>query len=177
MKIFVPIAFLAIILCLSIPASAQNYSNGIGLRFGYNSGISFKHFRNETSAYEIILGIRSFNTNITMLWEHHESFEVSRLQWYYGIGGHIALYSFPGCQNWVWNGYRYKIDSGSMECFNSGIGVGFDGILGIEYLFDEFPFTVGADIKPIIEVSTFRPIPIIAIDFAITVRFVFENLK
>ena len=74
---------------------------------------------------------------ITGLYEiHNLAFNVERLRWYYGFGGHIGF----------WNGdytYKYWGDAGV-----SYTVVGIDGVLGIEYSFREVPINLGIDWKP-----------------------------
>ena len=132
---------------LSIDKSA--YGTAIGLRGGETSGLTIKHFLNERSALEGILGVWPYGFSITGLYERHENaFNVEGMKWYYGGGGHMALRS--GRTYYVYserNGYWYKYRSGS------GTGVGVDGILGLEYKIKPIPFAISLDIKPLIEVT------------------------
>ena len=127
----------------------SNYKTAIGLRAGETSGLTIKHFLNERSALEGILGVWPNAFSITGLYERHETvFSVEGMKWYYGGGGHVALMS--GRTYYVYNernGYWYKYRSGS----NTGVGV--DGILGLEYKIKPIPFAISLDIKPLIEVT------------------------
>jgi hypothetical protein len=64
---------------------------------------------------------------------HNPAFDIDRLNWYYGVGGHIGF----------WDGkYDDRFDAGN----NTVIGI--DGILGLEYNFKEIPFNLSLDWKP-----------------------------
>jgi hypothetical protein len=72
---------------------------------------------------------------------HKAAFNVDRLNWFYGAGGHVG--TFKG-------GYGRNPD-GSYYTENF-VTVGIDGILGLEYHFNEIPFTLGVDVKPYIDI-------------------------
>jgi hypothetical protein len=115
-------------------SKAQDYSTGIGLRSGWGNGLTVKHFLHENAALEGLLDWRWHGFAITGLYEiHHQAFDVNRLNWYYGVGGHIGF----------WDGkYDNRFDSGT----NTVIGI--DGILGLEYNFEEIPINLSVDWKP-----------------------------
>jgi len=117
-----------------IVSSAQDYKTGIGIRSGWGSGLTLKHFLGEQTAFEGILNSQWRGFSITGLFEvHKNAFNTDRLYWYYGGGGHIGF----------WNGrYNSRFDSGN----NTIIGV--DGILGLEYNFDFIPINLSLDWKP-----------------------------
>ncbi len=115
---------------------AQDYTTGIGLRGGLYNGITIKHFIGENSAFEGLIATRWGSVDLTALYELHRdnAFGVERLNWYYGIGGHIGL----------WNGDLIPNSTTS----GSYLAVGVDGIIGIEYNFVELPINVSLDWKP-----------------------------
>jgi hypothetical protein len=114
---------------------AQDYNTGIGIRAGISSGLSIKHFRNFTQAFEGLITSRWEGFQVTGLYEvHHEAFDVKHLNWYYGGGVHIGFYNGSNAY-WGHNGTAYTI-------------VGIDGVLGIEYNFSEIPINIGIDWKP-----------------------------
>jgi len=116
---------------------AQDYNTGIGLRGGFANGLTLKHFTGEKSAFEFLLASRWRGVEITVLYEiHNQAFNTERLKWYYGIGGHVGF----------WNGdytNKYWGDPGTNYTV-----VGIDGILGLEYSFNEAPLNIGLDWKP-----------------------------
>lgn len=118
---------------------AQDYSTGIGLRGGFFSGVSIKHFIGANKAVEGILDTRWKGFNITGLYEiHSQAFDIDRLNWYYGVGGHVGF----------WNGSDVNWGDDSDYTL-----IGVDGILGIEYNFHEIPINIGLDWKPTINLS------------------------
>jgi hypothetical protein len=75
---------------------------------------------------------------------------VRGLEWYYGIGGQFRYqtYSYD---------YRYKLDGDPNWYYNTGdrvadIDIGIDGVLGLEYTFDEAPISIFLDATLFMEV-------------------------
>ena len=126
---------LALVIFISAFASAQDYSTGVGLRLGFSNGLTVKHFLSQRSAVEGLLATRWRGFEITGLFEvHNQAFDVERLNWYYGFGGHIGFWNGD---NTTWGdvGTNYTL-------------IGIDGILGIEYNFSEVPINISLDWKP-----------------------------
>ncbi len=117
--------------------SAQDYGTGIGLRGGFSSGLTVKHFISQKNALEGILSTRWRGFDITGLYEiHNQAFDTDRLNWYFGFGAHLGF----------WDGdYTYTRWG---EVGRNYIIIGIDGILGIEYNFREAPINIGIDWKP-----------------------------
>ncbi len=114
---------------------AQDYNTGIGLRGGWGTGLTVKHFLGGNNAVEGILDSRWQGFSVTGLYEiHNQAFDTPRLNWYYGVGGHIGF----------WNG-KYFRDAHNNTNYSV---IGVDGILGLEYNFKEIPFNLGIDWKP-----------------------------
>lgn len=128
---------LTLVIFISAYASAQDYNTGVGLRLGFSNGLTVKHFVSERSAFEGLLSTRWRGFEVTGLYEvHNNAFDVERLNWYFGGGGHVGF----------WNGdYTYGRwgDEGT-----NYIVIGIDGIIGIEYNFEDVPINVGLDWKP-----------------------------
>src|SRR4051812_37843237 len=60
-----------------------NYSNAVGFRAGETSGLTFKHFVDQTSAFEGILGVWPNAFDITVLCEKHtNAFNLEGMNWY-----------------------------------------------------------------------------------------------
>lgn len=125
---------LLIALFIGLKSNAQDYNTGIGLRGGWGSGLTIKHFIHGNRAVEGIFDSRWHGFSVTGLYEvHHQAFDVNRLNFYYGIGAHIGF----------WDGrYDSRFDEGN------NMIIGIDGILGLEYNFEEIPFNIGIDWKP-----------------------------
>jgi hypothetical protein len=116
-------------------SSAQDYNTGIGLRGGFSNGITIKHFLSPNTAFEGIISSRWRGLELTGLYEiHNRAFNTDRLKWYFGFGGHVGFYNgdYP---KWADPGLSYTV-------------VGVDGILGLEYSFEEVPFNISIDWKP-----------------------------
>ena len=126
---------LLIALVLGLQSNAQDYNTGIGLRGGWGTGLTIKHFIHDNKAVEGIFDSRWHGFSVTGLYEiHNQAFGVDRLNWYYGIGGHIGF----------WDG-RYYWNHNTDRNYTV---IGIDGILGLEYNFKEIPFNIGVDWKP-----------------------------
>jgi len=133
---------LTFILAISIVtlANAQEYKTGVGLRAGFSNGLTIKHFVSENAAFEGLLSTRWQGFDITGLYEiHHQAFEVEHLNWYYGVGAHIGFWDGSNT-SWGTRGIQYTV-------------IGIDGILGIEYSFNEAPINIGVDWKPAINLT------------------------
>lgn len=130
-KLLVMLLFSAI---FSLGVRAQDYTTGFGIRTGWGSGLTLKHFINEKTALEGVLNSQWRGFSLTGLVEIHEpALNLDRLYWYYGGGGHIGF----------WNGkYNSRFDTGN----NTVVGV--DGVLGLEYNFDFIPINFSIDWKP-----------------------------
>jgi hypothetical protein len=116
-------------------AGAQDYKTGIGIRAGFSSGLTIKHFESQNAAIEGLLTTRWQGFDITGLYEmHNQAFDIKHLNWYYGGGAHLGLYN-GNYVTWGTNGTTYTV-------------VGIDGILGLEYIFSELPINLGIDWKP-----------------------------
>jgi hypothetical protein len=126
---------LLVALFLTAKSNAQDYNTGIGLRGGFASGLTIKHFIKPTKAIEGIFDSRWHGFSVTGLYEiHARAFDTNRLNWYYGIGGHIGFWDTK-YKTWGDNTGNYTI-------------IGIDGILGLEYNFEEIPINLSIDWKP-----------------------------
>lgn len=134
--------------------AGADYNTGIGLRAGHaESGLTVKHFINNGAAIEGILSSGWYygGSRITGLYEMQKPLG-SNFSWFWGVGGHIGMYRerywYRGdCKNGT---YEYK---GTVyNCDGSRVIVGIDGIIGLEYKFEQIPFTIGLDLKPSIDI-------------------------
>jgi hypothetical protein len=139
------ITFLAsAIIFFCCTAQAQTYNTGIGIRLGgFEQGLTVKHFTNSKTAIEGILGIRPGVFVLTGLYEKHaKAFDESSLKWFYGIGAHIGSI---GKNNY------YKRFGSDRYYTESGILLGADAILGLEWDIPELPISLTADLHPRLE--------------------------
>ena len=139
--------FLAISVCIE----AQNYNSAIGVRLGPNTanitaGFTLKHFINENTALEAIIGVNN-GLGICGLYEKHFDIEaVKNLQWLAGFGGYVA---FTG----------------------SNTAIGGVGIIGLDYKFEEIPLNVTLDWKP--ELNIISKVGFEASGIGLSARFTF----
>jgi hypothetical protein len=134
-----------------ITANAQSinspdYKNAIGLRGGYPSGLTFKHFSSSNTAFEGILGVWQRAFSVTLLYEKHaNAFNVSGMRWYYGGGGHVAVAT---------SGRYDGRDRYYRRYYDDDAAFGIDGIVGLEYKIVPIPFAISLDLKPTLEITT-----------------------
>ena len=138
-------------------AQAQDYNTGIGLRGGLSNGLTIKHFIKSNTAVEGILTSRWGGFNITGLYElHQQAFGEPRLNFYYGIGGHIGSWDDD------------KVDP---TITGTQTVIGIDGILGLEYSFAEVPFNISLDWKPAFNLVGYNNF--LGDELALSIRFTF----
>jgi hypothetical protein len=149
---------LVLFVTIGIAANAQDYRTGIGFRAGVPYGLTVKHFLSESNAVEGILASRWGGLVITGLYENeHWTGEYPSLNWYWGFGAHIGFWD---------TGYNPRIDDAY-----TGSVIGVDGILGLEYTFDDFPLNLSLDILPTINLIGYAGWG--GINGALSVRYVF----
>lgn len=140
-KIIFALVFMLFGTALSV--QAQDYNTGIGVRGGTFSGLTIKHFLNESAAVEGVLTTRWGGWMISGTWEKHApAFDVQNLKWFYGLGGQVGF--------WNDNAYWGDPNHGNYSV------VGVHGALGLEYTFKEIPFSLGADWKPALNISGYN---------------------
>lgn len=127
-----------------LATNTSEYKTAIGLRAGGTSGLTIKHFVSGKDALEGIVSLWGNGISGTLLYERHETaFEVSGLNWYYGLGGHVAI-NFDKDYNYDNNRFYYRNRK-------SNFGIGVDGIFGLEYKVNPAPIAISLDLKPFIE--------------------------
>ena len=158
------LALLMLIVSLSITASAQsNYNTSVGLRLGgYENGISLKHFISSDTALEGIIGFRPGVFVVTGLYEKQAvAFAEPSLNWYYGAGAHIGGISGDSYYR-AYGKDRYYGDSGML--------IGADGILGLEWQLPQLPISTSLDLHPRLELARG---PFLDLEAALTIRYTF----
>jgi hypothetical protein len=152
------ILILFIISLLSVASFGQDYRTSLGLRAGLPYGLTVKHFLSKYNALEGILASRWQGFIITGLYENeHQTGQYPGLNWYWGLGAHIGFWGVDENPN-LNTGY-------------SGSVIGVDGVLGLEYTFDEIPLNLAIDILP--SVNLIGTTGLAGINGAISVRYVF----
>jgi hypothetical protein len=142
---------LLLVLAIGGMAKAQNYQTAIGIRFSsndaaINNSITVKHFLSGTTAIE---GLLSFGDPFAIgaLVELHNGIEsVNGLQWFYGGGAYVG---FGGRRN-----------------------VGAQGVLGLDYKFNNLPINLSIDWKP--ELNLIRQLSFEPAAVGLSARFTFQ---
>lgn len=115
---------------------SQDYNTAIGIRGGFFNGVTFKHFTNNSDAFEIIASTHYRGFLVAGMFQRHaNAFDAPGLNWYYGAGAHVGVYER---RNTPW----FKNESGSVST------LGINGVFGLEYKIEEVPITIGVDITP-----------------------------
>ena len=121
-------------------ANAQDYKTGLGLRGGYPSWVTVKHFFAQKSAVEGVLSFGWGGIGITGLYQLHNPIpDAPGLKWYYGFGAHFATANAD------------KKNPFESE-YGSKVFLGADGVIGLEYTFKDAPICLGLDILPIVNI-------------------------
>lgn len=136
---------LIIALCVTVATffatevAAQTYNSAIGLRLGYPTSLSYKTFLSEKAAFEGILGFRSNSVGwrwiaIGAAYQVHNPINgVAGLQWYYGGGASLYLWSF---------------DDDVFFEDESNVSFGIQGYLGLDFKIPNAPINLSLDWVP-----------------------------
>jgi len=131
--------FLSLFVLLSASLFSQDYQSAVGLRFGSPTAASYKTFVGESSAFEGIVGLGRFNSNVNFFdiraaYLIHEDIDsAENLRWYYGGGAGLFFWSFK--------------DSFIGER-DSSTGIALSGYVGIEYTLPDTPISASIDWAP-----------------------------
>lgn len=136
-KFFLVLAVAVLSVCtFSTKSDAQamghSYRTGIGVKIGYWGGgaLDVKHFIKSDAALEGLLSFGRDWFTITGLYEFHGPISgAPGLQWYVGPGAHIGF----------WNSDYNDAD---------GAFFGIDGVLGLDYKFNNAPIDISLDVQP-----------------------------
>lgn len=118
----------------------SQYDTGIGLRGGWTTGLTVKHFITPQGALEgmitnhidgigwIFRGYFEFQQR-----NHNINIEMANLSWFAGAGFHTRF-----------------VTSNDIQLGRGG-ALGASAIVGVEYKIPHFPFTLGLDFSPFYE--------------------------
>jgi len=147
-----------LMLAFAIASNAQDYKTSLGIRAGLPIGITAKHFLSDNYAVEGILGSRWGGFVVTGLYEvEHWTGQYPALNWYWGGGAHLGTWA---------QGYNPRVAAAY-----TGAVIGIDGVVGLEYTFDELPLNLSLDLMPSINLIGFTGWG--GINGAISIRYVF----
>lgn len=153
--------------CVSVQSlKCQDYDFAAGVRIGLSYGINGKFFLwtsravQSRGAIEAIASFRYEGVTGLILYEYHyEVFDTEGMYLYIGGGMHGGV---------------INSDEVPWETDKTGknLYTGFDGIIGLEYVFSYLPLSVGLDWKPCFNImSDFN---LIIDDIALSVRLTFD---
>lgn len=132
--------FLAMLFLIAIAAGAQaqslgsDYQTAVGFKV-YPGAISLKTFTADNTAIEGLAYFWNNGFRATGLYEIYGDIEsVDGLKWYVGPGAHVGFYN---------NNWKDKYPDRS-----SGIAIGVDGVLGLDYKISGAPINVSLDWQP-----------------------------
>lgn len=133
---------LLLIMTVSGSVRAQEYPRAVGLRLGWDYGLSYKHFVSPKAAIEGVATLRHYGRRgyrwnylrVMGLYLIHNPFpDVQGLQWYYGGGASVS----------TWGGdYREYYPN------SATLGIGIHGALGLDYRIRDAPISLTLDWIP-----------------------------
>jgi hypothetical protein len=142
MKKYIFIIFFFIFGFILKSEAQRDYSTAIGFRMGPASGLTVKTFLSDRAAFEGLLSTRWRGFLLTGLYElHQDVFGSTAFNFYYGLGGHIG---------W-WDTDKYDHPWWDDDDVHTAFGI--DGIIGLEYTFEEIPFNISVDWKPMFTIT------------------------
>ena len=112
----------------------SSYQTAVGVKF-YPGAITIKHFTQSNRAIEGLMTFWNYGIHFTGLYEFHDDINgAPGLKWYVGPGAHIGF----------WNDH-WKHDYPERH---SGMYLGIDGVLGLDYKFTGVPINISLDWQP-----------------------------
>lgn len=142
------------------------YDLAVGVRAGLSYGFNGKYFLKSNravqsrSALEAIASFRYNGITCVILYEYHiEIFDTKGFYLYCGGGMHAGILDSDKVQ--------WETDKTGDNFYS-----GFDGIIGLEYIFAYVPLSIGLDWKPAFNII--RDSNFIMDDIALSVRFLLD---
>jgi hypothetical protein len=109
-------------------AESLTYKTAAGIKVWDGAGLTLKTFIADKAALEFVGFFNKDGVRITGLYEYHGELNTEgNLKWYIGPGAHVGLYK------------------GSNTAF------GIDGVVGIDYKFNNLPLNISLDWQPTVE--------------------------
>lgn len=130
---------LAFVLLLQVLISrgqsdGASYTTAAGLKF-FPGAVTVKHFLRDTRAVEGLLSFWEYGFRTTALYEIHGDINgVPGLKWYAGPGAHLGFWN---------NRWRNVYPTRA-----SGLSLGIDGVLGLDYKVKDAPLNFSLDWQP-----------------------------
>jgi len=138
---------LILIIC-NVAIKAQNVTNDYKTAIGLKSlpgGITFKQFISNNNAVEGIMYFDRDVTRFTALYELHYDIQstIEGLKWFIGPGVHVG--------GWT---TTFRANNPKKSGLST-MGVGIDGIIGIDYKIDALPFDISVDWQPSVNLTSY----------------------
>lgn len=134
MKRIVFLMFLSVAILSDCHSQSSDYKSALGLKF-YPGGITYKTFIKDNVAIEGVGYFWEYGSRITGLYQFYGDIDVvDGLKWYAGFGAHIGFLND-----------KWKKDYPTRE---SGLAIGVDGVLGIDYKIGGAPINLSIDWQP-----------------------------
>lgn len=119
------------VMVLTSTLHAQSYNTALGVRLGYDSGLTLKHFFTHENPGELILSISPRYFQVVGMYEYQKLLPgFSDFSWVLGLGGHVG-------------GIHHDKDK-----HKSNLLLGVDMMAGLEYSIARTPYVVALDWKP-----------------------------
>ncbi|HBS87345.1 MAG: hypothetical protein A2W91_14100 [Bacteroidetes bacterium GWF2_38_335] len=125
--------------------NSQDYNQAIGYRQGYATGFSYKIYVDDETALEAFAGFKNRGMHFSIFKLKHKPAnwrKNDKLFLYTGFGGHTGFYG-------RYDSYHfYSPVDHSIRSGRSFVVIGLDGVVGAEYRFIKYPFSVSLDYNP-----------------------------
>ena len=109
--------------------NAQSYSSAVGAKLGYGLTGTYKKQIKENFYVDIYAGFRTYFLVGGASVEFHKPIEaVENLYWYYGGGAYFGSFTRNTYSNYTF--------------------IGINGVLGLDYSFEEIPLNISVDWMP-----------------------------
>lgn len=138
------VVILSFVCFFLVNAQAQDYKTAIGFKGGFPGygALNVKHFLGGSSAIDFSVGGGANHLWLQGLYEINNPLQ-DGFSWYYGIGADVGF----------WNrGYMHYYKD---KYYNNRTWFGIDGVLGIEYTFNQIPINLAVEAVPTVRVSPY----------------------
>ena len=148
------------------PLLSTDYISAFGFRLGFNRGLSFKQFIDDDIGVEGVLTSIDNGFKLIGLYQKSNNFiDESRFHWYFGCGAHFSIWDDK-------SSYWDEVEHCWVDDSKHHLGIGVDGIVGVEYNFESTPINISFDWKSAIKLKGYSGYEDGA---ALTIRFYLED--
>ncbi|MBN1599434.1 MAG: hypothetical protein JW894_14160 [Bacteroidales bacterium] len=154
-------------ICTSTVVFSQNYTRDAGIRVGEGFFVNYRQFYDDDRALEAMAGVSKHGLKVLALREFFRSLTTERfehIKLMYGYGMHLGV-------NYT-NKYRI-LNRVYYHDWRWTPQIGFDGIVGFEYIAEELPLIISAAAQPYFEFSLNQYFRIRPFNFVVSFRYRF----